>query len=1176
MRLNALFAAVAVLFALSAAAHAAEYRETFTLREPLGQTWTDELVHHDLAIPQPKVGAAMLALADAAGNPVPVQVETLEGKPDGVRRARLWLKATLPAGQSVSYTATWNTDGRPAARPGPALALRRGDGRLLVMAGAFELMVPALDKPFEKPVPLKKVPAPILGLRPAGGQAWYGACSLDGAPYVREVQTTVDAAGPLWAQVRLRYVFDQGGQSYDVVLRIVRDEPWVDVTERYRLPPSTGSAADKAAGCRMTAVFRGGRPAEAVWMPWHVGRDGQSQAAYDVHRLVLDERFPPDAPFAALRPRYTQVRDATQVLLVPAAGETGPTVGAIMMCPSDWMRPYDSFPTVRPLASSPADAKAKAPASTGAPAAAQCDAVAIDFPLTEGKRRWALVMAPHGRLDSKAQVQALIRRAADLPLDRILNDWVLTWPRGKVDPAPHLLTTWDRLHLAREDLAAGKETPATKLLMRILASDVPADRRLAELLAGRREAAGLSSASPFTPLPAVGEGVGVRGEAPAVLSVAPILTECYQSAALAPSAWPRGLPAAMIEADLAASGRAPAAGEPSTPADAALALLAYVFTDPNYQVGGAGGWEPGSPAFWDGLYVIPLYAAAMLPDHPHAGRWASAAMAAMRDDLRRAAGPPADAAALAQVLAHMRMAQNGRLEDPFRWPEVRPAVEFLMSLHTPPDPRLGRRDLAPLAAISSPRLGRRDLAPLAAVSSPRLGRRDLAPLAAVSSPRREPRGISDRALSASGAAPGAPTASAWHDAVGALFGLAAAGFREPDPKFAAQCLALYRNYYGDGASGDLAADLAAAEAGSAAPADPALWAGRKWPGFGAVLRSRFGGDRETMVVFRCGPSRGPDEMAFHFFGAGMPLALAWHAGPPLQIQQEPFYNRVSVGESENMDAPAELLAMESTPAADVAVGQMQTAMLRKLPRFPQEITAATAYPRRALLSETRWRRYLALIKHEGGPLEDYLVIRDELVSAEPEAFNLWVLARSVRQEGRLFHFDGQLAADAVAFVASPDVDRIKVEPWSWPRQDESSMIPPGFAAKAEQGGRAEEGGRSPTPLRLLTTSSAGPAAPPATWRVGELQQRLRIRGSPGEDYLVVLYPYRKGSPVPEFEVLSGGKGVRVTLGGVSEDVYLSADPPPEAGGQAVVRRAGQTTIILKSAALPPFAKAVAE
>ncbi|MCX5683918.1 MAG: hypothetical protein NT049_09565, partial [Planctomycetota bacterium] len=714
--------------------------------------------------------------------------------------------------------------------------------------------------------------------------------------------------------------------------------------------------------------------------------------AYDLQRLVLDKRFPADAPFATLRPRYTQAPDASQVLLAVGPGDAVPAIGVIMTYASDWLRPYENFPTARPL-------PAAAPAAA---AKGERDGVAIDFPLAEGKRRWALVMAPKGRLDSKAEVQALIRRAADLPLDRVLGDWVLSWQRGKVDPAPHLLTTWDRLRTLRDELAAGKETPATRLLELSMAGDLPGDRRLAELLSGRRET------KPEADTPA-----GQEPDAAGVLSAAPLLEECYQSPDLAPSAWPRGLPHAMIEADLAAAGRTPEAGALSTTADATLALLAYVFTDPNYQPGAAGGWDPGGSP--DDLYVIPLYAAAMLPDHPHAARWAAAALAAMRDDFRRAAGPPVKPAALAQVLARMRSAQNGRLEDPFRWSEVRPALEFLMSLHSPPDPRLGRRDLAPFAAASS---------------------------------------SADRKVvgaSAQGAAPAPSAAAAWNDDLGAVFGLAAAGLREADPKLAAQSLALYRDYCGSGSGSDFIADLAAAEVSHAAALDPALFASREWPGFGAVLRSRFGSDRETMAAFRCGLSRGPGEMAFHFYGAGMPVALAWHAAPPLRIEEESHYNRMSVGEQENMDAPAELLALASTPAADVAVGQSQATVLRKLPRFPHEIAGAAAYPRRTLASETRWRRYLALVKHAaGGPLEDYLVIRDELTSTEPEALNLWVLARSVRQEGRCFYFDGQLAADLVAFVASPDVDRIRVEQWSWPRQDESSMIPAGFGTSSEE------------------------------------------------------------------------------------------------------------------------------
>ncbi|MCX5684907.1 MAG: hypothetical protein NT049_14665, partial [Planctomycetota bacterium] len=324
MKLSAIstLTAAAVLCALSAAASAAEFRETITLREPLGRTWADELVHYDLAVPQAKVAAAAFSLTDEDGNAVPLQVEVLESKPDGVRRARLWMKATLVADHTVTLTAVWNDDGRKAARPGPALAVRRGDGRLLVLAGAFELMIPAPDKPFEKPVPLKSAPAPILGLRPAGDQAWYGAWSLEGAPLVRAVRTTIEASGPLWAQVRVRYIFDQGGNSYEVVLRVVRDEPWVDVTERFRvLPPAAGPAGAPPAACRMTAAFRGRGPAEALWMPWVVGRGQDVQPAYDLQRLVLDKRFPADAAFATLRPRYTQAPDASQVLLAVGPGD---------------------------------------------------------------------------------------------------------------------------------------------------------------------------------------------------------------------------------------------------------------------------------------------------------------------------------------------------------------------------------------------------------------------------------------------------------------------------------------------------------------------------------------------------------------------------------------------------------------------------------------------------------------------------------------------------------------------------------------------------------------------------------------------------------------------------------------------------------------------------------------
>jgi len=179
------------------------------------------------------------------------------------------------------------------------------------------------------------------------------------------------------------------------------------------------------------------------------------------------------------------------------------------------------------------------------------------------------------------------------------------------------------------------------------------------------------------------------------------------------------------------------------------------------------------------------------------------------------------------------------------------------------------------------------------------------------------------------------------------------------------------------------------------------------------------------------------------------------------------------------------------------------------------------------------------VKHAAGDsMADYLVIRDELVSPESATFNLFVLARSAAQDGRRFLFDGQLAADAVAYVATPAPERFRLDRWAWPKQDDSSMIPPGFQIGKDR------------------------------WRVGELQQWLRVSAAPGEPFLVVLYPYRKGEPPPAFEPLAGGKGVRVTAAGKSEEVYLATDPAPDAGGQAVVRREGRRTVVLKAKEVP--------
>jgi hypothetical protein len=619
-------------------------------------------------------------------------------------------------------------------------------------------------------------------------------------------------------------------------------------------------------------------------------------------------------------------------------------------------------------------------------------------------------------------------------------------------------------------MAAVRDTPTTRLIRRGLKADSADTRVLAEFLAGRRRDVPVLRVRPAT-----------------------FLDRSYQDAFLAPPAYPRRLPEALALADLSAAGR-PAGGP-------GVALVASIFSDPDYWPGRTGGWGVGEPADHAAMVQVPACAAAMMPDHPHARRWMHRALDQVRADLRRVAphdGGTVDPDRLVETLRWtlpvLRAAQNAGLSgrdpkesDPFAWPEVRAGLECLRHLHTPTDPRPGRRALLPMGQ------------------------------------------------------------GGWRDDVGRLFGIAAAGVRASDPDLARVWMGLYRDYDGDGGSGNLVTDVLLTDPSlPAAPASEADWPSRAWPGYGAVLRSRAGTPDETLAALRCGGPAGRtpgDEMALVFYGGGTPIAPGWHTPPDLPVPQGHMHNRTTFGEEENMDAAGRLLTVASTPAAAVAAAEARTIHLRRMPRRPDDVEPGAALPRRRLGRAARYRRWVMLVKHaDASPLADYVVVRDELAAAEPAAFNLFVLARRVRRRGRTFRFEGQLATDAVLYLAAPEPEAVTLTEWGWSRGDPDAPaggrkgdIPPGF-----------------DPAR-------------GTWRGGEVQQGVRVRARPGQPFLAVLYPRRRGTEAPVFEPVAGGRGVRVRLGPASETVYLASDPPKEAGGQAAVHRGGKRTVVVERA-----------
>jgi hypothetical protein len=109
-------------------------------------------------------------------------------------------------------------------------------------------------------------------------------------------------------------------------------------------------------------------------------------------------------------------------------------------------------------------------------------------------------------------------------------------------------------------------------------------------------------------------------------------------------------------------------------------------------------------------------------------------------------------------------------------------------------------------------------------------------------------------------------------------------------------------------------------------------------------------------------------------------------------------------------------------------------------------------------------------------------------------------------------------------------------------------------------------------LELIAATDGRALMPPphwkARWMYGEVQNWLRVTTDPGTPVLWVLYARKADDPEPTFETIAGGKGVRVSVNGRSEEVFLATEPGGGVPGQAVIRRDGRDHILLAPAAVP--------
>ncbi len=116
---------LSVGFVVLSAAQGQSFEKTFTLKDSIGRTWTNELIHYQVSFSAGKAWRAGVRLTDQQGRSAPVQLtEAVENANGSVARANMWLLANVPANGSVAYTLHGGRKGNVAAKYDTDLALR--------------------------------------------------------------------------------------------------------------------------------------------------------------------------------------------------------------------------------------------------------------------------------------------------------------------------------------------------------------------------------------------------------------------------------------------------------------------------------------------------------------------------------------------------------------------------------------------------------------------------------------------------------------------------------------------------------------------------------------------------------------------------------------------------------------------------------------------------------------------------------------------------------------------------------------------------------------------------------------------------------------------------------------------------------------------------------------------
>ncbi len=610
--LGAVLGAAAAALAASPAAGAAPPAELgrFEIAEPLGRDWSGEWVTAEASIDtgsrdvpagrlrvvttvRPRGRKGRAEDAPARTMVLPAQFYDADGEKllaeTHAAGGRMRLKVLFAAVLQKNATQVFRiVDGGEQPRPWRPVRIRTDGPRTTVTNGVYELEFDG------------SAPRPIHAVRAGGARGTMGVFSWPGGvrctgvtdrwvergPARAVLEREFAFAGPAPSPAHRAWIAPRKGLHYVVRFDVRAEDPWIDITDDYCLGKGTSLRLDLAA-LKADVVHHPHTYNARTFRP-----DGKAEDT------TLQ---PPQHPIATLGPIWRDIwfGGGPVAFVFRTGADHG--IGFAAVRGSEWRSPEDVALESQNLS---VHGDRKRPGR-----------VWVKIPTDAGRgRRWAIVLGPP---ELRKRMEPLVRARADVPLQTVLDDWIVRWDSKHPD---------HRFSLAWQWFGA---------FNRHILNPTTFPRRVRSHLAGL-----------------VRKGAKVRS------------------------------------------------GD--------LAMLAYVFSDPNYWPGPRYRWRIGNPNFNTDMYNVVLQIGLVMPDHPHAKRWVRHGVRELKTNVDRDSFPGgAWAESLSysgfffHIVDYARMLRQAGAASPFRdWPRLKEVLTYLACMHTPTDPRYGSRQKAPIGETS--------------------------------------------------------------------------------------------------------------------------------------------------------------------------------------------------------------------------------------------------------------------------------------------------------------------------------------------------------------------------------------------------------------------------------------------------------------------------------------------